>query len=409
MDNYHGRKQGITATFTDFHRRRPLPASVKILKPGSALGQVVGNHAEWYDSGAGPVVNSGIGLVRSIGLAPACAIFTWIEYPFDWNDPAFESITFNMDYQTDASGYFDDDRVGLDDYRFRCNLRQLLRRPVRYCTAQCGDGGLVTYWRDDGDVRIQTPIVPLGALSSSTWYRLEATITKLTATSARIDVPAWSNWMEAVLSHARSILLAPSMTPAPGQTACLIYPYFEAASMWPAYKNYSNATGSADNACFDLSTGHFAFVVTTDLHTSDTYYNNNIASRIGQIQYWIDNPTTSMPAPEFMVITGDFPNLSETQEIIDDELGTGFLWYPVIGNHEISDNISNFNAIRDTIVPSLPYIVNHGPTGSVNTTILHGITRSRTLSRSQSLLGWRLRRPHHWWGHTTCPEHLDRQ
>ena len=70
-----------------------------------------------------------------------------------------------------------------------------------------------------------------------------------------------------------------------------------------------------------------------------------------------------------MVITGDFPYVSQTQASIDTVLGSGFLWYPVIGNHEIADDstLSNFNYIRDTIVPSLPYIVDYGPTGSTNT------------------------------------------
>ena len=111
----------------------------------------------------------------------------------------------------------------------------------------------------------------------------------------------------------------------------------------------------------------FAFIVTTDWHTSDSNPNIDIAAKVEKIANWVNNPTTEMPAPEFMVITGDFPNLSQTEGIIDDKLGSDFLWYPVIGNHEISDNINNFNTIRDTTVPSLPNIVNYGPTGSVNT------------------------------------------
>ena len=112
----------------------------------------------------------------------------------------------------------------------------------------------------------------------------------------------------------------------------------------------------------------FAFIVSSDWHTSDSNPNTAIAAKVEKIANWVNNPTTEMPAPEFMVITGDFPNLSQTEGIIDDKLGSDFLWYPVIGNHEISDNITNFNTIRDTMVPSLPNIVNYGPTGSVNTT-----------------------------------------
>ena len=44
---------------------------------GFTLTQPVGNHADWYDGGSGPIVTSGNGVVSSIGLAPASAIFTW--------------------------------------------------------------------------------------------------------------------------------------------------------------------------------------------------------------------------------------------------------------------------------------------------------------------------------------------
>ena len=68
-----------------------------------------------------------------------------------------------------------------------------------------------------------------------------------------------------------------------------------------------------------------------------------------------------------MVVTGDFPNWDQTQTSIDNVLGSGFLWYPVIGNHDVADNINNFNYVRDTMVPALPNIVDYGPAGSVNT------------------------------------------
>jgi len=114
-------------------------------------------------------------------------------------------------------------------------------------------------------------------------------------------------------------------------------------------------------------------VVVTDLHTSDAYA--TVRDNLQQIKSWIDSPTDDMPAPAFMVISGDFPDVwqdgatdpNETDYIIDDVLGEDFLWYPVIGNHEISDDINNFYYTRDTMVPSLPHIVNYGPTGSTNT------------------------------------------
>jgi hypothetical protein len=115
----------------------------------------------------------------------------------------------------------------------------------------------------------------------------------------------------------------------------------------------------------DPSADRFAFVVTTDWHTSSGQ--TPVETNLRQIKAWIDNATTAMPAPAFMAINGDFPNVSQTQAAIANVLGSGFLWYPVIGNHEISDGISNFNTVRDTLVPALPYKVNNGPNGSLNT------------------------------------------
>lgn len=137
--------------------------------------------------------------------------------------------------------------------------------------------------------------------------------------------------------------------------------------MWPAFKNYNAVTGAADNAYFEVIE-RFAFVVVSDLHTSDSYPNATVTSNLQQIRDWVISPTPEMPAPKFMVITGDFPHLWQTEATIDSVIGPDFLWYPVIGNHEVSDDINNFNQIRDTKVPSLPNVVSYGPVGSQNTT-----------------------------------------
>ena len=66
------------------------------------------------------------------------------------------------------------------------------------------------------------------------------------------------------------------------------------------------------------TSGRFAFLVSTDWHTSDSWPNTDIAAKVAQIANWVDSPTADMPAPEFMVITGDFPHLSQTESIMDD-------------------------------------------------------------------------------------------
>ncbi|GEM_PF-1676346 len=358
--------KAVTATFTELP---PPPAGTcEGFETGFALGQTVGAHADWFDAGSGPVVNAAIGLSGSNGLAPANDIFTWTAHPFDWNDPAFESITYSADFQTDGSGQFDDDRLGWMISNTSASSAYIFGVQLDHA-----DGGIVTYWRKDIDdtstaSRVQTPIVDLATLPANTWYRFEATFTKLTDSSARIDVSL-------VQLDASG---NPTGTPATGtldDTSAWAdgvpdLRYFTATSMWPAYKNYNAITGAADNVCFDIASGRFAFVVTTDWHTSDSNPNTSITNKLTQIANLVNNPTAEMPAPEFLVITGDLPAAPQTESVIDSVLGVDFLWFPVIGNHEIDDGISNFNYIRDTLVPALPatMMVDNGPAGSVNTT-----------------------------------------
>ena len=236
---------------------------------GFTLGETIGTHAEWFDGGSGPVVTSGNGVAGSVGLAPASAIFTWTAQPFSWNDPDMRGVNFQADFQTDSSGNFDDDRIGwmiTDDSTSSDNIFGVQLDHT--------DGGIVTYWRN-GTTRIQDPIVPLTALTDTkadTWYRFRAEITKLTATSARIDVSLVE------LDGSGN----PTGTPLTGSVAdTSTWPggtpnttYFTADTMWPAYKNFSAVTGYADNVCYQVIKP-FAFVVVTDLHTSDSDSKHN--------------------------------------------------------------------------------------------------------------------------------------
>ena len=179
----------VTATFTVLP---PQPAGVCAdFEFGYTVGQVIGTHADWFDSGSGPVVTNGNGLLSSRGLAAGSSIFTWNAHPFKWSDAGFESITFRMDYQADGSGQFDDDRMGWMICDADASSAYFFG--VQLDTVSGGDGGIVTYWRDDIDdtstgARIQEPIVNLASLTPNAWYRLTTTITKLTDSSAKIDV-----------------------------------------------------------------------------------------------------------------------------------------------------------------------------------------------------------------------------
>ena len=219
--------------------------------PGSSIGSYTG----WYDGGAGPVVTAGNGVASSTGLAADDTIFHWTAHPFNWNAADFQSLSLQMDYRTDADGVFDDDRLawtiasnstGSAD-QFGVQLDTL------------NDGGIATYWRGDRsdpeNTRVQIPIVALPARTANTWYRLRADITKLTATSAKIDVSY--------------VQLDPSGNPTGAVTTGSVpdtstlgtnapdTDYFTATSMWPSFKNHNAAAGGAapaDNTCYQVVT-----------------------------------------------------------------------------------------------------------------------------------------------------------
>jgi hypothetical protein len=209
----------------------------------------VGAHPDWYDGGGGPVATAGSGVAGSVGLGSAGAIFTWTAHPFDWNAPDFQGVNFQADFQTDGSSHFDDDRIGwmiTDSSTSSSNIFGLQLDP--------GGSGydIEGYW--DGASADRRPhIVDLPALSANTWYRFRADITKLTATSASIDVT-----LTELDASGNPVGVVASGSIADTSTLGADAPnskYFTASAIWPAYKNYTAAAAPADNACYELVTG----------------------------------------------------------------------------------------------------------------------------------------------------------
>jgi len=211
----------------------------------SPLGNSIGSYSGWYDGGSGPVVNAGLGLLGSVGLDPASAIFTWSAHPFDWDDPSLPSITFQMDFQTDNSGNFDDDRLGWMITKTSTDSSNFFGVQLDH-----SDGGIVTYWRNSNNERVQSTIAALSTLPTNTWYRFNAEFTKLSLTSARIDVsltqldesgnPTGASYTGSVPDTSTWSGGAPDSK------------YFTSNTIWPAYKNYDAITGNADNACYEV-------------------------------------------------------------------------------------------------------------------------------------------------------------
>jgi hypothetical protein len=236
----------VTATFV----QTVTGIHTESFESGFTLGADVGEHADWFDGDddEGSDVTAGIGLLGSIGLGPGSRVFTWTAHPFSWNAPDFQQVNLQMDFQTDASGQFDDDRLTWntagDDYASENLLGVQLDH---------SDGGIVTYWRDSTDTRIQTQIVDISGLSADTWYRFRAEITKLAATEAQIGVslveldgsgnPTGTPYTGTVTNTSTWPDGAPDLK------------YFTACAMWGAFKNYQAVDGACDNAHLEVLYG----------------------------------------------------------------------------------------------------------------------------------------------------------
>jgi uncharacterized repeat protein (TIGR02543 family) len=234
--------KNVTATF-------PVNPNTIILQcetfeSGFTLGQMVGAHEDWFDDGGGPVVTAGNGLAGSIGLAPASNIFIWTGQKFWWTAGGLQSVTFQMDFQTDGSGLFDDDRAG-----WMITEDDVSSSNIFGAQLDISDGGIVTYWRNSADERVQVPIVALPGLAADAWYRFRVHIAKLAPTAAGIDVLLLeldSGGAEVALTAHGTIANTADM----GDDAPDLK-YFT-GPIWPAYKNFTSAGAPADNACFEL-------------------------------------------------------------------------------------------------------------------------------------------------------------
>jgi len=72
-------------------------------------------------------------------------------------------------------------------------------------------------------------------------------------------------------------------------------------------------------------------------------------------------------AGAFMVLPGDCDPPGPVRATIDRYLGTNYVWYPVIGNHELG-NKTNMAWLRDQAKAGIPHLTRRGPPGAEETT-----------------------------------------
>jgi 3',5'-cyclic AMP phosphodiesterase CpdA len=85
-------------------------------------------------------------------------------------------------------------------------------------------------------------------------------------------------------------------------------------------------------------------------------------SALNAIKEWQAHPPAHFEAPAFLVIVGDYDPAAVTSRRVREVLGPKAVWYPVVGNHDLS--ATDLGVVRRLVFPTLPGIVNRGPAGS---------------------------------------------
>lgn len=280
--------QGNTLTLRNIRDDQTVTDTFSIVKglcedfeAGFTLGLPVGDNADWFDDGGGPVVTAGIGVGGSVGLAPSPNIFTWTANPFDWTSKTLAGVVIQLDLQTDATGVLDDDRVGWMISDTSVNSDFIFGVQVDPSGGSddgdpAGSTRLEGYW--DAVINVDEDHRPFidsvaGNLNPDTFYRLRGEFTRISATSARVDaslteLDASGNPLPGppVLSGTivdTSLLGADAPDPA----------YFT-GPIWPGFKNHSGSPANADNACFELFETNFVPIVATFQQGQNGYSSN---------------------------------------------------------------------------------------------------------------------------------------
>ena len=186
-------------------------------------------------------MNGSAGLSTDISSS---RIFNWKAQPFQWSTLAVGTkLAMSLDFQSSATGKFDDDRVG---WTITPDASTSTGSQLALQLDNTTEGGMVFYHNTT-----RTPVLnALSGIKNSTWYRFNVEFTKLTDTSATIvgtltELDGSGN---------------PTGTPYVGtiaDTSTFANPpstaLFTATQQCPSFKNYNTAVGNADNATFTIT------------------------------------------------------------------------------------------------------------------------------------------------------------
>lgn len=213
-------------------------------------GAPVGSHADWGPDGAGPTATAGSGVAGSVGLPSNNLIFTWTAHPFDWStDVAVgDAVVVQMDFQTDGSGRFDDDRVGWMIGMPTTSSSNIMSVQMDPGGAGASGYNIEAYWDGVGGADKRNSITDLPVLSNETWYRLMATFTK-TAVANEPIIGVDLQLLDAAGNPTGSVANGTLDTSTLAEGDRPNAKYFS-GTVYPSYKNYNH--GFADNASFEI-------------------------------------------------------------------------------------------------------------------------------------------------------------
>ncbi len=228
---------------------------------GYTAGTNISTYAPmWYGDGLtnSPTLQAGQGVADSMGLSAAKNCFNWSGHTFTWTDPTLTGVVIGMDFKTpvstDANFPFSDDRLGWTTSTGSSSTGYLFA--VQLDKNGTGGCNITGYYKSSptGSTRDDQIAAGTTVLSELSWYRLRATFTKLTNTSARIDVSLQELDANGVPGNVVvSGSVADSSVESGDWTHTPPAALFTAPTMCPSFKNYDQkAAGQADNAYFEV-------------------------------------------------------------------------------------------------------------------------------------------------------------
>lgn len=188
--------------------------------------------------------------------------FIWIAHPFSWKQLIVDDyIKLSMDFKTNSAGTgnpFNDDRVGWNIKDDDSHSDHIFGVQIDGTNSE-----ITGYWDHSPTEQDKRPVIASssdwasGHPARSTWYRLTAKITKLTGTSAKIQVTVDELNDDGTIKTANVVDETMNDTSNLDPETDEPYSgYFTTETIWPAFKNYdSSSDGPADNAYFHIEDG----------------------------------------------------------------------------------------------------------------------------------------------------------